>query len=248
MKYWLLPSMLAVVSLSAYSDSSKDWVPVGDVRNNSQQQAPASNTLYQELLLQNETMQQEIAELRSKVEEQEHMLTQLKNQQQQRYLDLDKRLSALAKGQGTMQPLPAKLGSKGGKTSTRKNSAKLSADDLYDQAMASIKARNFDAAIEDFNLFQKKYAKHNLLPNVLYWVGEAHYSKQETDSAEASFTEVTKRFPKHNKTPGAQYKLALIKARKGNTKEAKVLLEQVIANKETSALVLRQAKKQLSKY
>ena len=245
MKYWLLPSMLAVVSLSAYSDSSKDWVPVGEVRSNNQQQAPANSALYQELLLQNETMQQEIAELRSKVEEQEHMLTQMKTQQQQRYLDLDKRLSALAKGQGTIKPLPPRGGNK---TSKRKNSDKLSADDLYDQAMASIKARDFDAAIEDFNLFQKKYAKHNLLPNVLYWVGEAHYSKQETDSAEASFTEVAKRFPKHNKTPGAQYKLALIKARKGNTKEAKALLEKVIANKETSALVLRQAKKQLSKY
>lgn len=237
----LLPACLAL-SVPAMAD---EWTAVGNVNaaaNNTPAQS-GSNVLYQELLLQNETMQQEIAQLRSQVEEQQHALTQLKQQQTQRYLDLDKRLSALLS-----QPTPAPIQKKVVASSNRKDANKLSADDLYDQAMAAIKARDFDSAISDFKVFEKKYGKHKLMANTLYWSGEAQYSKQDISAAEQSFKQLLDKYASHSKAPGAQYKLALIKAKQGKAKEAKALLEKVVANKKASSLVLRQAKKQLSKY
>ena len=55
----------------------------------------AGNALVSELALQMEQMQQEIAVLRGRVEEQDHQIKRMRDEQQQRYLDLDRRLSAL---------------------------------------------------------------------------------------------------------------------------------------------------------
>lgn len=59
---------------------------------------PANNDLLLSLYDQLQTLQREVQDLRGIIEQQNHELGQLKNEQRDRYLDIDRRLSALSGG------------------------------------------------------------------------------------------------------------------------------------------------------
>jgi tol-pal system protein YbgF len=188
----------------------------------------ASNSSLQlELLGMVETMQQEIAELRGMVEEQNHKVEMLETQQQQRYLDLDKRVSELYKAP------------QGSKTTQLPNSAltslpasqkaALPADDLYASAMSSVKKKDFATALSQFDLLAKTYPKHALAANAYYWSGEVNLTDGNFDAAIKQFQTVIDGYPKHNKAADSHYKLAVALDRIGKTAKSKEVLNQVIS-------------------
>ena len=242
MKYTVLPLALMISMFSAAEDG---WVAVGQgptakpavksapvVSQPSVRSIPASNTsfanssspaqpsLQVELLTMVEVMQQEIAELRGTVEEQNHKIELLQKQQQQRYLDLDRRMSELLS-----QPAKAVV------TKTTQGNGQtnvLPADDLYANAMSFIKKKDFARALEQLDLFAKTYPEHALAANALYWSGEVQLAESNFDLAIKQFQTVVAQHPSHNKAADSHYKLAVSYDRSGNTAKAKEILTQVI--------------------
>ena len=229
MKY-LLPLALVISMTSAAEDG---WVAVGQAptAKPATQTAPSAQSysapisavsainepppLQVELLGMVETMQQEIAELRGTVEEQSHTIEMLQKQQQQRYLDLDKRMSELM-----LKPTP--------KTVTNASGDLLSADDLYAGAMALIKKKDFTNALVQLDLFAKTYPSHKLAANAFYWSGEVQLAEGNYALAIKQFEQVVELHADHNKAPDSHYKLAVAYDRSGDSVKAKQILTTVI--------------------
>jgi len=231
MKY-LLPLALVISMASAAEDG---WVAVGKAptaKPATQAATPAqpfseqtptaavahgSSSLQVELLGMVETMQQEIAELRGTVEEQSHTIEMLQRQQQQRYLDLDKRMSELMQ-KPTAQP-----------ATTASGEQVLPADELYASAMAFIKKKDFSNALVQLDLFAKTYPKHTLAANAFYWSGEVQLAEGNYSLAINQFKQVVEHHSKHSKAADSHYKLAVAYDRSGDTAKAKQILNTVVS-------------------
>lgn len=254
MKYTVLPLAL-VISMSSLAEDG--WVAVGQapaakpaVQSAKQfssqnpttptQTPSASSSLQLELLSMVEVMQQEIAELRGTVEEQNHTIEILKKQQQQRYLDLDRRMSEL-------MTTPAQAQSKSTVDSDASVSS-LSADDLYASAMAAIKKKEFTSALAQLDEFAKQYPEHVLAGNALYWSGEVQLAEGNFELAIKQFLIVVEKHANHNKAPDSHYKLAVAYDRSGKTEKAKETLKLVISKyKGVSDSVVRLAERYLQR-
>jgi tol-pal system protein YbgF len=249
MKY-LLPLALVVSMASAAEDG---WVAVGKAptAKPATQSAPSaqpysaqtstapaiagSPSLQVELLGMVETMQQEIAELRGTVEEQNHTIEMLQRQQQQRYLDLDKRMSELMQKPVT-------------ESASSSVEGVLPADELYASAMALIKKKDFSNALIQLDLFAKNYPSHTLAANAFYWSGEVQLAEGNYTLAIKQFQQVVDQHSEHSKAPDSHYKLAVAFDRSGDTAKAKQILNTVIARyKGKSDSVVRLAERYLKR-
>jgi tol-pal system protein YbgF len=226
MKYTVLPLALMISMFSAAEDG---WVAVGQapaatpaikpahVSQQSNNPSLAKPSLQVELLTMVEMMQQEIAELRGTVEEQNHKIEILQKRQQQRYLDLDRRMADLLS-----KPIAA-VNSNGDVQSNV-----LPADDLYARSMSFVKKKEFTRALEQLDLFAKTYPKHALAANAFYWSGEVQLAEGNFALAIKQFETVVYQHPDHNKAADSHYKLAVSYDRSGNAVKATELLKQVI--------------------
>lgn len=186
-----------------------------------------------QLFMQLQQMQQEIATLRGLLEEQQHELRQLRQENLERYQTLDSRLnasgSAAAPSASTASEQPA-----GDASQAAPQAAAAEADPekeklFYDASFDLIKARDFDKAQKAFTAFLRKYPNSQYAGNAQYWLGEVHLVQGDLQAAGKSFALVTHNYADHNKVPDALYKLADVERRLGNTDKARGILQQVVA-------------------
>lgn len=171
--------------------------------------------------------QRDIQQLRGQVEELRYQLEQQKQLSQERFLNLEKRLEALAS-----QPRDAQADSRvdsDAAAAVTNETAAISEQgrDAYQAAFRQVQAREFDAAIQAFQDFIATYPDSGLRPNAHYWLGELYSAQSQLDAAAEAFQTVIDDFPDSNKVPDALYKLGLLKARQGRPDESRTLLERV---------------------
>ncbi|GGY43737.1 tol-pal system protein YbgF [Bacterioplanes sanyensis] len=235
MKYLLLSTLVASAPVLA-----DEWVSVGEqiptapvAKPASSQPAPVPQSapvagnqadLLTELIMQVEQMQQEIAYLRSQVETQERQISSLQQSGQQRYLDLDRRVSLL------MQQTPASV------TNTTvappevdgSKAPQLSAEQSYKKAMMLVRNKEFEQAQQAFADFIRLYPQDELIANAWYWSGEVALVEGQQSKALERFKVVIDQFPEHSKAADASYKYAVTLHKLGRTDEARQWLEKVI--------------------
>lgn len=202
--------------------------------------APASRNPAAELLLMVDQLQEEVRFLRGRVEEQENLIRRMREDQRDRYRDLDRRLSLLSEQTRTVAPaidvskLPAAIPplatSMAVTPSARAVSPAVSDTDAYKAAFSLVRQREFAAALEAFDQFLVSYPSSPLTPNVLYWSGEVHRAKPKPDmaAAEQAYATMVQRFPQHGKAADAYYKLGLTYADLGDKGKAKQMMETVV--------------------
>lgn len=181
-----------------------------------------------QLFMQLQQMQEEISMLRGMLEEQQHELRQVRQENLERYQTLDSRLH---EGVGTQAPGPS--------TATEQTSGapvgQQSAADpekekmLYEASFDLIKARDFETAKKAFNAFLNKYPNSQYAGNAQYWLGEVYLVDGDLQSAGKAFALVTNNYPQHNKVPDSLYKLADVERRLGHADKARTIMQQVIA-------------------
>ena len=218
----------AVKSVSTASPQPTRTSPVNNTPRMNNSGSPAQSSLQVELLNMVEVMQQEIAGLRGTVEEQNHKIEQLERQQQQRYLDLDRRMAELLIKPANATAATAPKVVQAGQGNNSVQAPVLSADDLYASAMSFIKKKDFTQALAQLDVFAKTYPQHALAANALYWSGEVQLAESNYDLAIKQFETVVSQHAAHNKAPDSHYKLAVAYDRKGNAAKAKEILKQVI--------------------
>jgi len=191
-------------------------------------------------------LQQEVLELRGLLEEQAHHLKRLKQQRTDDYLDLDRRISALANGSAPSAGRDSGLvtGSSGHSAGTTSSIANVAGNDseavAYRSAYDLLKQRQVDQAITAFSDLLIDYPEGKYAANAHYWLGEIFLLKNDLESARQWFTRLLDGFPGHRKVPGAQFKLGKVYHLLGDNEKSRVLLDSVAA---TSSDAARLAKK-----
>ncbi|VXC91228.1 Cell division coordinator CpoB [Pseudomonas sp. 8Z] len=199
-------------------------------------QAPASaqGMLFNQL----QQMQQELAQLRGMVEEQQNEIQRLKQEGLERYQDLDQRISAGAAAGAPAQNSSANGAINAAGTPTppaAQQQASAEPGDpakeklYYDAAFDLIKAKDFDKASQAFTAFLGRYPNSQYAGNAQYWLGEVNMAKGDLQAAGQAFAKVSQAYPNHAKVPDSLFKLADVERRLGHNDKARGILQQVIA-------------------
>jgi len=105
------------------------------------------------------------------------------------------------------------------------------AQSLYQQALQLVQQNGDFAQSRDlFNQFIQQYPAHDLSVNAAYWIGETYYGDKQYESAILQFQDVIQKFPEHQKIPAALMKQGLAFYALGDTSNAQVILNKVIAD------------------
>ncbi len=188
-------------------------------------------------------LQQEVRELRGKVEELQYQVEQSKKQERDRYVDLDRRILELRKELDAAPPKAAV--STGGNTAaviapppsdtTAAAPPSEAENNTYNAAYDLIKQRKYDEAVNALHAFIKQYPDSQLAANAYYWLGEVYLVIPKLEQARQSFIVVIGKYPQHRKAPDAFYKLGVTYDRLGQKDEARKYLEQTISRFPQSA-------------
>lgn len=198
--------------------------------------ASAQGMLFNQL----QQMQQEIAQLRGMLEEQQNEIQRLKQESLERYQELDRRMSGGAAGAAANQNSPADgaIDASGAPTPPAGQAQTAASNEpadpakeklFYEAAFDLIKAKDFDKANQAFSAFLRKYPNSQYAGNAQYWLGEVNLAQGNLQGAGQAFAKVSQAYPSHAKVPDSLFKLADVEQRLGNTDKAKGILQQVVA-------------------
>ena len=162
------------------------------------------------LFYQLQILQQEVQELRGQLEEQQYLVQRLQKGQQDQYLDLDKRLAALAAGQPQPAPQTATAETATAATPFTSSGEAVTEREAYTQAIEHMRARQFDASIQGFQLLINDFPNGQFTPNAFYWLGELYLAQKQREQARQHFMQVINLYPDHQKVPDALYKLGVV--------------------------------------
>jgi tol-pal system protein YbgF len=180
------------------------------------------------------------------VEELNYNLERLKQDQKQRYLDLDRRIVSLSTSPPVTDETQASsavnqmIQTSGASTQVDGVTAVEQAiviQETYDPeiekaaykaAFGLIRERQFDASIEALLAFLNDFPQGSLVGNAHYWIGEVHMVQGDTSLAIQSFEYVIREFPDNRKIPLALYKAGVAYQKLGDIDKAKKLLQRVL--------------------
>jgi tol-pal system protein YbgF len=154
-------------------------------------------------------IQNNVRELRGRLEELEHGNEALSKQQRDLYNDLDKRLATGSAGgaAGAAAAGSAATVAPPGSAVAGANSSSSTEQVVYSQAFDALKAGSYSIAITGFKDFLGSYPTSPLAENAQYWLGEAYYVTHDYDAAAGAFRTVLKKWPDARKAPDALLKL-----------------------------------------
>lgn len=138
---------------------------------------------------------------------------------------VDRMASVPASGGRKVEPAPAKGGRAVGAApvaSRAEAPAKAAGGDkgAYQNALRLLESGKAAAAYDKFDSFAGEYPASSLVPNSLYWKGEALYAQRRYADAILAFKDVLARFPKHHKSADALLKSGLAYQKLGDKDNA----------------------------
>ncbi len=149
-----------------------------------------------------DALQEENRQLRGELEEQSHLLNELKQQQSDHYGDLDRRLSEMER-LGTAAPKP-----QDGAAPAPVEPAPTPAErEAYQKAFDLLRELRYEQAIDGFRNFLKSYPTGRYAPSAQYWLGEAFYARREFAKAITEYQLLLQRYPASTKAPEALLKI-----------------------------------------
>ncbi|PHS74494.1 YbgF trimerization domain-containing protein [Porticoccus sp.] len=237
----ILFSLLPIVGFAAApvselgrqsQDTSPRVVPVPPAEP---AQTPAFNGGAQ---YQMQMLQEEVRTLRGMVEELSHEIRQLKSRQLDDYMDLDRRLSAVAAGDSSVVPAQADSSSANSPTAERATSSTDEAKH-YSNAYDQLKAGKTENAIALFKKHLTDYPDGKLVANAHYWLGEIYLLQNDLDAARQAFSAVVEQYPANRKASDAAFKLGQVYFLMGDKAKAKSLLETSAAGNDNAATLAK---------
>jgi tol-pal system protein YbgF len=169
-------------------------------------------------------LQQEVQDLRGQVEELTFQLGQMRQTQNDRYLELDARFQRLTNR--TPESAIADEAEPDAVVVVAGEDEKT----LYDNAVELIRARQYELAISQLEAVIDRHPDGAFTANAYYWLGEVYAAKSEPDyeAARQALAQVITFFPNHRKVPDAAFKLGMVYHMIGDCARAAEILNQVI--------------------
>jgi len=164
-------------------------------------------------------LEQEIATLRNLIEENTYLIERYQELQQQRYLDLDKRLHSLLSGE--LEELNEQSLNLNDLNSTEEI-------DLYKEALELFEVSRYAEAIEVFRDLIISFPEGTYSADAYFWSGELYLVQEQLEDAREHYLVVAEKFKDHDRVADCLYKLGVIE---------KVLLNNEAANSYFSRLI-----------
>ncbi|MCK4842601.1 MAG: tol-pal system protein YbgF [Methylococcales bacterium] len=208
--------------------------------------APSANAMY-EVLGRLEQLQGEIQQLRGVVEEQAHMILDLKKRQNNIYSDLDLRLQELVGVDVSQMPNKEANGNNLdkvqslGKTSipvrskskvvaVNPRSSARNEKELYQAAYKTLRNGHNTRAISEFKTLLIEFPNGEYADNAQYWLGEAYKVNRDLSSAKQAFSKLVNEYSHSPKVADALLKLGYIEFEQNNMAKARDYLTRVTIN------------------
>lgn len=206
-----------------------------------------------EMLQRLDSMQNEVQALRGQLDEQDHVIKGLREQQRNLYLDIDRRLSRLEQSGGTTpsapgagapaapvaeagtavgvgkEPQPAPAG--GTQAAQQPGGAMIDPTverRAYEDAFAKIRNGEYEAATKALQDFLAKYPGGQYAGNAQYWLGEANYKNGLYAKAIQEFTKVGEQYADSPKVPGSLLKIGFAYYELKDWARARAALEDLL--------------------
>lgn len=219
----------------------------------------SNNTNTSDIIMQNQALQQQIAELKGTIEEQNHQIKSLQEKQKLLYIDVDSRLATLESkltqsnasqpivenntAQPTTQSVPQNnttsqvetvvvdTNTQEPVTTTEIIKPQLSTyQDAYDISFAHLRAGRFLESARAFENFIQGYPENELTDDAYYWLGESYYVKRQYPQALAAFKSLTDKYPNSKKAADAWLKTGYSYYEMDDLVKADEVLNSVINN------------------
>jgi len=207
-----------------------------------------------DMVVQMESLQREIQQLRGELEIQQHALDAMHRRQQDLYNDLDQRLGGgggrssgsvpppmvsdpsqafLPAPEPAMDNSPIRADREPVPTApagpiVQAQTADPHQEAAYKTAFEQLKSGQYGKATQSFKGFINTYPAGVYADNAQYWLGEAYYVQRDYDNALAEFDKVLKNYPRSAKVPDALLKMGYIQSDKANWKQANELLGRLV--------------------
>jgi len=179
----------------------------------------------------------EMQRITSRQDAQERALQEIRGNAD-RMKEIETRLAALEERIGKLAAAPAAA------PSPETPREWKSPEEMYEVAVGQVKGGNPKKGRETLSDFAVKYPDHKLIPNALYWKGEAFYAEKDFENAILTFQDVVDRYPQGEKAPDAMYKQGLSFLSLKDTKNARLLLD-LVPKKYPKSKAAEMAKKKL---
>ena len=192
------------------------------------------NQINTNLLTQLDAMQQEVQELRGKIELQQNELKLLSQKQDKLYSNLDSRLGGSSKTEAApiIAPVPISTDVIDQVSEQAEQTEKVA----YENAYQLMNAKKYPEAIAAFKAHLARYHEGTFAPNTHYWLGELYLAQWQQnrqdnaliEQAKDSFATVIDRYKGHQKAGDALLKLGLVEVERGHWLAARDLLSEVV--------------------
>ena len=181
--------------------------------------------------------QAELQRVAARQDAQERALQEIRGNAD-RMKEIEKRLAALEERIGKLAPAPAAA------PASESPREWKSPEEMYEVAVGQVKGGNPKMGRETLSDFAAKYPDHKLIPNALYWKGEAFYAEKDFENAILTFQDVVDKYPRGEKAPDAMYKQGLSFLALKDNKNARILLD-LVQKKYPKSKAAEMAKKKL---
>ena len=165
-------------------------------------------------------LEQEIATLRNLIEENTYLIERYQELQQQRYLDLDKRLHDLLSEE--KEDLATEYLNGQQYNSTEEI-------DLYKGALELFEASRYAEALESFRELIISYPEGAYSADAYFWSGELYLVQQLFEDAREHYLVVVEKFNDHPRVADSLFKLGVLERALMNDQVAKSYFSRVIS-------------------
>jgi len=179
----------------------------------------------------------EMQRITARQDEQDRALREIRGNAD-RMKEIEKRQAALEERIGKLGAPPAAAPPPDGPREWK------SPEEMYEVAVGQVKGGNPKKGRETLSDFAVKYPDHKLIPNALYWKGEAFYAEKDFENAILTFQDVVDKYPRGEKAPDAMYKQGLSFLALKDSKNARILLD-LVQKKYPKSKAAEMAKKKL---
>ena len=193
------------------------------------------------MLQEVEALKSEVAKLRGQAEVQVYQMDTLGKRQNDLYVDLDQRVTDLAKSLKSASAASPEVAPSPPATPTVATSppgpAAASASQLdpmmesrsYEASLDHFRGANYAGAIAGFKGFLKAYPDSTLASNAQYWIGYSYFALKDYKSALAHQQKLVAVFPTSAKVPDALLNIASSMIALDDLTNARKVLEELVA-------------------
>ena len=103
-----------------------------------------------------------------------------------------------------------------------------SIDEVYDQGIAELNEKNYDAAKQSFDYLVNNFNDDEKIPLSLFWLGEILLLESNLEESATFFQRLASDFPDHRRVPLAHKKIGDILMMSGETSAAKIKYQFVV--------------------